>query len=141
MASKVRSWPSAPAVPGANRSLIYTSVCSALSRASSPSMPGIAGTLEFRMAEQQLHYAPIFGPSIDQRFFGAAHRMSAVRARVKADLPNPAVNDSRILSSAQMGRAVDAAREQAVTRMTASSSDPCQQRLPRLLRSFELHRP
>jgi hypothetical protein len=79
------------------------------------------GTLKFRMTEQQLHYSQVFGPSIDQRRFGAVHRMSTVGARIKADLPNPAVNDSRILSRGQVRRPVDAAREQVVIRTTASA--------------------
>jgi hypothetical protein len=54
--------------------------------------------LELGMSEQQLHGPEVLRPPIDQRRFGAAQRMGAVRGRVQSDLVHPAANDPGALT-------------------------------------------
>ena len=45
------------------------------------------------MAKQQLHYAQVFRPPVDEGCLRAPHRVRAVRGVVKPNLPHPAVDD------------------------------------------------
>jgi hypothetical protein len=72
----------------------HTSVCSAISRASSTSM---------------LNRPQILGAPVNQRRLRSSHRMGAVCCRVEANLLNPTADDPRIPAHSEVRPPVNAA--------------------------------
>jgi len=87
-----------------------------------------------------LHGAEVLGVPIDQRRLGPSHRVRPVVGAVQPQFVNPMPKDPGVLPGPEMGRVVEAAREQEVLRLQRRFPDPCLHGLASGLRDLELHR-
>jgi hypothetical protein len=118
-----------------------TCVCSAISSASSTSIPKVTHRApELGVTEQELNGAEVLGPAIDQRRLGPAHRVRAIRRGIKTNFLDLAVDDSRVLAGAQVRRFAEPAGEEVAVRLQSSLLDPSRDQLSGRRRDLELDR-
>jgi hypothetical protein len=91
------------------------------------------------MAQQELHSAQILRSPVDQRGFSASHGMGSVGRVIEAELLDPAVQDTGVLTSADMCRVSSTAREQVILGLQMSLADPGLDSLASRCRDLELH--
>ena len=72
------------------------------------------GIVDVRMTQQDLHRAKVSGCLVDERSLRSAHRMRAVFRHDEANCTDPLIDQSGILTGAEVTHIVDAAREDEV---------------------------
>ena len=92
------------------------------------------------VTQKQLHRPNVLGTTVNQRRLCPAHGVSAIGSRIQADLLNPGVKDTRVLSCAQMRRIMNSAREQIVIICQFCLLDPIGNSISRRRRNLKLHR-
>src|SRR6516225_8759920 len=106
----------------------YTSVCSAISKASSTSMPRyLDGALQLAVPQQQLDDSQILSAAVDQCRLGPPHRVRTVRSWIKPDGLHPSTNDSCVLASGQVRGLAQAAGEEMIVWPALGVANPTRQ--------------
>jgi hypothetical protein len=96
------------------------------------------GALQIGVAKEDLDGSKVSGLLVDEGCLGSSHRMRSIGARLKANAPDPALNNACILSSGEMGRLTTPAREQVTPSSSLHRWEPCGEGGFRLFSHFEL---
>src|SRR5215471_3155507 len=98
------------------------------------------GTLDFRMAEQELDRTQVASAPVDQRYLGAPKRVGAVDARIEADACDPLGDEPRVLPRCHAPADRTTAREQKLAGPLACDPEVVVDGLTRLVRQLKLDR-
>lgn len=93
------------------------------------------------MTKQDLNSAKVAGRAVYDRSLRPPQRMRAVVLLSQTDRRHPLIHETSILSSAEVGGVIDAARKGVIIDRSAASLQPCQQARACCFHEFELYWP
>ena len=98
------------------------------------------GSLDFRVAEQNLHGTQVARLLVDDRGLGSSQRMRPVVLRTQSDPGHPLINEPSILPGANMIGVIDPARKSELVSRSASAFEPGQKAATGWFEELKLNR-
>ncbi|BAE52453.1 hypothetical protein amb3649 [Paramagnetospirillum magneticum AMB-1] len=97
--------------------------------------------LDFGVAKQDLHGAQVARLLVDDGRLGAAQRMRSVVLRTQTDPSNPFIDETRILTSADVLGMIDPAGKHEIVKRASSTIEPGKNAVASGFKELELNRP